>query len=452
MVRRPAGEAAQQSCFFLSEVSKINLTRRNLPSLGSGCSRCEMMLKKVGVEAHVGGMNAVFKAVVFLLFAIGLALLPSVGCRDAPTPQPTEQTRPDSGTASNRNTGGADSAVTGTVSYSEDIPLSPGAVLEVELHDVSLIDVASKLIARQVVSDLGRPPVPFKLEYDRDDIQAGNVYAVQARIKYGDGSLAFVNDTAYEVITQGRSDKVDMVLVMVSPPPGGIPGNVTPVPGDWVVVAADIRVVETERTDDGYLLRTVYSLPGGEDCARLESSRIETVDRDIYVALNILGKRDANGSPACASPPAVDSVAMEVEEPLARGEAYRVRINDQLMAVFTPPHEGLSNSHVALSPIESADLVILEMDPPRYNVVVTSALPRGSSCSQFNGFAIERSASGRRIDLLVTHHEVSDPNAVCTEDYPTVDITIPLGKNFESGEEYHVFVNGSDSPITFQAQ
>ena len=79
-------------------------------------------------------------------------------------------------------------------------------------------------------------------------------------------------------------------------------------------------------------------------------------------------------------------------------------------------------------------------------------MPRGSRCSQFNGFAIGRSASGRRIDLLVTHHEVSDPNAVCTEDYPTANTTSPLGRDFEPGEEYMVFMNGSDASITFSAQ
>ena len=130
-------------------------------------------------------------------------------------PAAYQQTRPDSGTASNRNTG--DSAVTGIVAYSEDMPL----------------------------------------------------------------------------------------------PPGDIPGNVTPVPGDRVVVA-DVRVVETERTDDGYLLRTVYFLPGGDYCARLESSRIETMDRDIYVALNILEKRTANGVTACASSPTEGVTVMGV--------------------------------------------------------------------------------------------------------------------------------------------
>ena len=458
--------------------------------------------------------HIVFKVIVVIPLALGLAVLPGVGCRDALAPQPAEQTRPDSGAASNRNAGDSavtgtasnrnagdsavtgtvsnrntgdsavtgtasnrnagdsavtgtgdsavtgtasnrntgDSAVTGTVSYSEDMPLSPGALLEVELHDVSLVDAASKLIARQVVSDLGRPPVPFRVEYDREDIQAGNVYAVQARIKYRDGSLAFVSDTAYEVITQGRPDEVEMVLVMAGPPPGDTPGNITPAPGDWVVIPAGIRTVRVERNNSGYTLTAAYFLPGGEDCARLEDSRIETVDRDIHVSLNILVKRAANGDPSCASPPAEGVAAMEVDKSPAPGKVYRARINDRLMAVFTPPREGLYDSRVALSPIESAELVILEIDPPVYNVVVNSALPRGSSCSQFDGFSIERSRTGHRIELSVTHHEVSDPGAVCTKDYPTVDTTIPLGSDFEPGEEYMIFINVSDTSITFSAQ
>ena len=34
-----------------------------------------------------------------------------------------------------------------------------------------------------------------------------------------DGRLAFINDTAYEVITRANPTRVDMVLVLVEPPP-----------------------------------------------------------------------------------------------------------------------------------------------------------------------------------------------------------------------------------------
>ena len=47
----------------------------------------------------------------------------------------------------------------------------------------------------------------------------GNRYSISARIIESDGRLAFINDTAYDVITHGNPDRVDMLLVLVEPPP-----------------------------------------------------------------------------------------------------------------------------------------------------------------------------------------------------------------------------------------
>ena len=133
-----------------------------------------------------------------VLFFSGLILLP--GCQE--DGQPTRS--------------GGQATVTGTLTYREDVSLAPGSVAEIELRDVTLLDVASTLIARQVIPDPGPVPIRFRIEYNREEILPDNRYAVQARINYPDGSLAFTNDTAYEVITQGQPSEVDMVLVMVN--------------------------------------------------------------------------------------------------------------------------------------------------------------------------------------------------------------------------------------------
>ena len=120
-----------------------------------------------------------------VLLVSGLILLP--GCQeDGP---PTRS--------------GGQATVTGTLTYREDVSLAPGSVAEIELHDVTLLDVASVLIAPQVIPDPGPVPIRFRIEYNREDIVSDNRYAVHARINYPDGSLAFTNDTAYEVITRG---------------------------------------------------------------------------------------------------------------------------------------------------------------------------------------------------------------------------------------------------------
>ena len=110
-------------------------------------------------------------------------------------------------------------SVSGTVTYRERLALSPGARLVVELRDVSYADAPSTLIARQTITDPGQVPIKFKVEYNRDDIDSRNTYSIKADIIESDGRLAFTNDTAYEVITRGNPNKVDMVLVLVQPPP-----------------------------------------------------------------------------------------------------------------------------------------------------------------------------------------------------------------------------------------
>ena len=52
---------------------------------------------------------------------------------------------------------------------------------------------------------------------------------------------------------------------------------------------------------------------------------------------------------------------------------------------------------------------MLESAPPQYQLRVVSGLPKGSGCSQFNGYEIRRSESND-IEVIVTHHEVAEPD------------------------------------------
>ena len=54
------------------------------------------------------------------------------------------------------------------------------------------------------------------------------------------------------------------------------------------------------------------------------------------------------------------------------------------------------------------------------------------------------------IEVVVTHHEVADQLVVCTADFPIVETNIPLGSNFEPGNEYTIRVN-SDVTVSFEA-
>ena len=135
--------------------------------------------------------------------------------------------------------------------------------------------------------------------------------------------------------------------------------------------------------------------------------------------------------------------------PLEPSQTYRVIVNDRVATTFTLPEPHLRGTFIAESPIDSATIVKAEAAAPQYQLYVVSGLPKGSSCSQFNGYEIRRGESNR-IDVVITHHRVADPFVACTEDYPMVETIVPLGSNLEPGVEYTVSVN-SDIVTSFVA-
>jgi putative lipoprotein len=102
--------------------------------------------------------------------------------------------------------------VTGTVTYRERIALPPDAVVEVQLLDVSLMDVAATLIAEQTITPQHQVPIAFELPYDPADIDERLSYAVRATIRIGEKAM-FITNRSYPVLTRGTPNHVDLVLV-----------------------------------------------------------------------------------------------------------------------------------------------------------------------------------------------------------------------------------------------
>lgn len=102
--------------------------------------------------------------------------------------------------------------VTGTVTYRERIALPANAVVQVQLLDVSLMDVSAKQLAEQTIKPQHQVPIPFKLVYKPGDIDERMTYAVRATIRSGE-KLLFVTDRSYPVLTRGKPERVDLVLV-----------------------------------------------------------------------------------------------------------------------------------------------------------------------------------------------------------------------------------------------
>ncbi len=111
--------------------------------------------------------------------------------------------------------GGEPASVTGTVTYRERIALTPEAVVEVQLLDVSIADASAKLIAEQTIRPQHQVPIPFELIYDPAVIDERFTYAVRATIRER-GQLMFTTDRSYRVLTRGSPKHVDLVLVRTS--------------------------------------------------------------------------------------------------------------------------------------------------------------------------------------------------------------------------------------------
>ena len=323
--------------------------------------------------------------------------------------------------------------VTGTVTYREKIALSPDAKLIVSLEDVSLQDAPPVNIAGSVTNNPGQVPIHFEIHYSPDLIRERRTYAVHAKIE-DRGEPAFINDTAYHVITNGQPAHVDMVLIKVdgSPSPPSLRAN--------------IQSVEVERSDFGYSLNVSFTLPN--HCSRFYAYRVGTLGRSIEVSLEI-SDVSAGGNIGCAQAIQELSQRIAIEEDLIPGESYTVSVDGVLTNLFTV-HEDLGvDVGTAKSPVGSVELLTLGPYPPQYTLHIISALPKGGVCSWFNGYDIA-SLRPDRIDVDITHHEVKNPQ-ICTADYPTVETFVSLGSDFELGREYEVVVNG-ELVETFKAQ
>lgn len=76
--------------------------------------------------------------------------------------------------------------MTGTISYRQRIALTPAAVVEEKLLDVSRADAPSVTIAEQVIKPAGRQvPIAFELPYDARRIEERHRYVIQVRILEG---------------------------------------------------------------------------------------------------------------------------------------------------------------------------------------------------------------------------------------------------------------------------
>lgn len=262
-------------------------------------------------------MNNWYRAPIRLSAALGLVLLIAGACGAVPVV--------------------GDPSVKGTVTYRERIALTPGATLKVQIRDTSLADAASELIAEQIITDPGQVPIRFEIPYDRDDINSGNTYSVSARIEEADGRLAFINDTAYDVITRGNPTRVEMVLVMVEPPPEMVDGEWSP--EDRLPVEEPVTVTGTQLIREGsdLFVRVAFVVSEREGCYRIGREVAAVEGTEISVEVTAWVPPPAPWAIDCSEKTLELDAIMHIDTALASGARYTVNVNGQNTVTFTAP-------------------------------------------------------------------------------------------------------------------
>ena len=107
--------------------------------------------------------------------------------------------------------------IDGSVTYLQRIALPRGAIVVVELFELSADGGNGTLVARHSFRAESQVPIRFQLGYDRSRISAARTYGVQVRILV-DGALWFVNRQPEPVLTRGNPSSAQII---VQPAPSG---------------------------------------------------------------------------------------------------------------------------------------------------------------------------------------------------------------------------------------
>ncbi|CAF4272668.1 unnamed protein product, partial [Rotaria sordida] len=80
------------------------------------------------------------------------------------------------------------------VTHTGPSTIDKNSQIQIQLRDVSLMDVASKLIASTTINGAKTFPISYKLKYNPSDIKPHHTYAISATINGPDQQLLFLND------------------------------------------------------------------------------------------------------------------------------------------------------------------------------------------------------------------------------------------------------------------
>jgi uncharacterized lipoprotein YbaY/heat shock protein HslJ len=97
-----------------------------------------------------------------------------------------------------------DAVVMGNIIGAVDAEMPEGALVFVQLIDISFADTEAEFITEQVITGVTQFPVPFSLNYNPKQIIDDHIYAMDVHIEDSASNLLFSNPTVYYVITNGN--------------------------------------------------------------------------------------------------------------------------------------------------------------------------------------------------------------------------------------------------------
>ena len=275
-----------------------------------------------------------------------LLLLLAAGCSSSPAPDQVRTTTVPPAPTTGATVPGTDpdpppvsqqgdARLSGSVTYRERIALTPGATLTVQLRDTSLQDAASELIAEQVIPNPGQVPISFEVLYKSARIDPRNTYSIQARITEGDGRLAFINDTAYDVLTGGNPSSVDMVLVLVEPPPEMVDGEWEP--GDDRPVEEPVTVTGTELLWEGsdLYVRVTFVIADQDGCYRRGREEATVDGTTINMTVTAWVPAPTSWAIDCSNETLELDAIAHVDAALTSGQTYTITVNGREALTFT---------------------------------------------------------------------------------------------------------------------
>ena len=102
----------------------------------------------------------------------------------------------------------------GTITYRQRVALSPEAIVKIWLQDVSKLDAVAEVLDEVEIRNPGQVPIVFRVKYDPERIVEKHRYTLLVKI-YESDRTRFLNASSYPVITQGCTDRCEVVLDMM---------------------------------------------------------------------------------------------------------------------------------------------------------------------------------------------------------------------------------------------